>query len=120
MTVGIAAATANGWITGLGTVYAKLHTADPGGAGTTAASAEATRKAVTYGTPSGGAATQSGTAAWSAWSAGSATISHISLWTAATGGTFIGSFALTASKAVANGDTLTLSNCTITFTPIAA
>ena len=120
MTVGIAAATANGWIDGLSPLYAKLHTADPGAAGTTAASAETTRKAMTFGAASGGSATQSGTVSWTSWSAGSETITHVSYWTASTGGTFKGSFALAASKAVANSDTLNLSGCTISVTPIAA
>lgn len=120
MTVGIAASVANGWVDGLGTLYAKLHTADPGAAGTTAASAETTRKAMTFGSASAGVATQTGTVSWSSWTAGSETISHVSYWDAATGGTFKGSFALTASKAVANTDTLNLSGCTISATPVAA
>ena len=120
MTVGIAASVANGWVDGLGTLYAKLHTGDPGAAGTTAASAETTRKAMTFGSASAGVATQTGTVSWTAWTAGSETISHVSYWTASTGGTFQGSFALSASKSVANTDTLNLASCTISATPVAA
>ncbi len=120
MTVGIAASVANGWVDGLNPLYAKLHTGDPGAAGTANASAETTRKAMTFGAASAGVATQTGTVSWAAWTAGSETISHVSYWTAATAGTFRGSFALTASKAVANTDTLNLSSCTVSATPVAA
>lgn len=120
MTRGIAAATANGWVDGLGTLYAKLHTGDPGAAGTANASAETTRKAMTFGAASGGSATQTGTVSWASWTAGSETITDVSYWTAATAGTFEGSFQLTASKPMTNGDTLDLSGCTIAVSPIAA
>ncbi len=116
----MAATTVNGWINGLGSLYAKLHTGDPGSAGTASASAETTRKAMTFGSASGGSASQTGSVSWTSWTAGSETISHVSYWTASTGGTFVGSFALAASKAVANTDTLTLSSCTISVTPVAA
>jgi hypothetical protein len=48
------------------------------------------------------------------------TISHISFWDASTGGNFMWSVALTASKSVINGDTLSMSSLTLAFTPIAA
>lgn len=120
MTTGIAASVANGWIDGLSTLYAKLHTGDPGSAGTANASAETTRKAMSFASASGGSATQSGSVSWTSWSAGSETITHVSYWSASTAGTFKGSFALTASKSVANTDTLTLSSCGLAITPIAA
>jgi hypothetical protein len=123
MTVGLSATTANGIVDGIGsgTIYVKLHTADPGASGATAASANTTRVQSTRASASAGSSAQSGTApSWASWASGSETISHISLWTASTAGTFLGSAALTASKAVANGDTLTLSTLTIALTPIAA
>jgi hypothetical protein len=48
------------------------------------------------------------------------TISHISLHDASTAGSFLWSVALTASKSVINGDTLSLTSLTLAFTPIAA
>lgn len=93
------------------TEHLKLHTADPGSAGTTAASAETLRKALSYGAPSTVSTNRSMTAtavSWTSWSAGSETISHVSTWDALTSGNFISSGALAASKAVANGDTLTV------------
>jgi hypothetical protein len=129
MTVGLSAANlANQWLNMLGgtaftapaAFYVKLHTADPGASGATAASAETTRKAVTFSAASAGSKSMSGTVSWTSWSAGSETISHVSFWDASTAGNFLGSAALTASKSVANGDTLTLSTLTVALTPIAA
>jgi hypothetical protein len=45
---------------------------------------------------------------WTSWSAGSETITHVSEWDALTSGNFVESGALAASKAVANGDTLSI------------
>lgn len=129
MTVGLSTANlANKWLDMLGgtaftaptTVYVKLHTADPGASGATAASAETTRKALSWSAASAGSKSISASVSWTSWSAGSETISHISLWDASTSGNFLGSAALTSSKAVANSDTLTLSSLSISLSPIAA
>lgn len=124
MTVGLAASVVNGWLDGsfaTATCYVKLHTADPGASGATAAAAgDTTRKQATM------AAAASGSKAASAsvgpWTNGgtSETISHISLWTAAAAGTFQGSAALTASQAWVSTNTLTLTSLSIAVTPIAA
>lgn len=95
-------------------VYVKLHTGDPGEAGTANASAETTRVEITFGAASGGTATSSNTPTWSTWSAGSETLTHISLWDASTAGNCLYTAALTASKAVANGDDFELSSSTVT------
>jgi hypothetical protein len=100
------------------TPFVKLHTGDPGSAGTSNASAETDRQAVTFGAPSAGSMTASAVQ-WTAWDAGSETISHASLWTASSGGTFLQSCALSASKSIANGDTLSLT-LTATQGPLAA
>ena len=103
-----------------GTLFVKLHTADPGAAGTTAASAETTRVEVTFGAASAGSMAASSAPEWASWDAGSETLSHISLWDAATAGAFLWSGELTAPKAVEDGDTFTLTTLTLAFTPIAA
>jgi hypothetical protein len=122
MTVGLSSTTANAMLDGqLGTVYVKLHTGDPGASGTANASANTTRVQSTRASASAGSQAQTGTApSWASWASGSETISHISLWSASTAGTFLGSAALTASKSIVNGDTLTLSSLTASLTPIAA
>lgn len=99
-------------------VFVKLHTGDPGSAGTANASAETDRKDLTFAAPSGGSSAASAVS-WTAWDAGSETISHFSIWDASTAGNFLQSGALSASKAVSNGDTLNLT-VTASLTPIAA
>jgi hypothetical protein len=102
-----------------GSLYVKLHTADPGASGATAASAVTTRYACTFSASSAGSmALTSMGGTWSMTS--TETISHISLWDASTAGNFMWSVALTASKSVVSGDTLSLTSLTLAFSPIAA
>lgn len=101
--------------------YAKLHTADPGSAGATAASANTTRVIIAWSAASAGSKAITTTLPkWASWASGSETLTHISVWDALTTGNFLYSFALTASKAMTNGDDFTLSSHTISLTPIAA
>ena len=102
-----------------GSLYVKLHTADPGASGATAASAVTTRYACTFSASSSGSMAL--TSMGGTWSmTATETISHISLWDASTAGNFLWSVALTASKSVVCGDTLSLTSLTLAFTPIAA
>lgn len=131
MTAGLATtAVANGWLntlrggsnfTAIATPFVKLHTGDPGSAGTSnSAAGDTTRKALTQSAASGGSIALSGTAP--SWTNGgtSETITHISVWDASTSGTFLYSAALTASKAWVSTDTLTLNTLTVALTPLAA
>lgn len=117
---GLKTSVANGWLDGsFGTVFAALHTADPGTAGTTAPSAgDSSRKAVTMAAASGGAKASSASAG--PWTNGgtSETLTYISLWDAATAGNFLGSCALTASQAWVSGNTFTLTSLNIAITPV--
>jgi len=102
-----------------GSLYVKLHTADPGATAATAASAVTTRYAVTFSASSAGSMAL--TSMGGTWSmTATETISHISLWDASTAGNFLWSVALTASKSVVSGDTLSLTSLTLAFSPIAA
>lgn len=103
------------------TPYVKLYTGDPGATGVAnAAVGSTTRPAVTQTAPSGGSMTINGTLP--TWTNGgtSETITHIGVWDSATAGNFLYSVALSASKAWASGDTLTLNTLTLAITPIAA
>lgn len=130
MTVGLHAANlANEWLdmlansafTEKANTYVKLHTGDPGSAGTSNASANTTRVVIAWSAASGGSKSITTTLpAWTSWASGSETISHISIWDNLTAGNFLYSVTLTASRAVVNGDSLTLSSHSIAFTPIAA
>lgn len=127
MTYGVSTTAANGFLTAYGgsgtsyaTLYVKLHTGDPGAAGTSNASANTTRVAVTWGSASGGSRSMSNTPTWSTWASGSETLAAISLWDALTSGTFVRSIQLTASKPVANGDDVVLTSLVLSITPLAA
>jgi len=130
MAVGLSPANlANKWLdvlsgttfTAPANTYVKLHTADPGAAGATAASANTTRVVLAWSAASAGSKSITATLpSWASWAAGAETISHISLWDALTVGNFLDSIALTTAKAVANGDTLNLTSLSITLTPLAA
>lgn len=100
-------------------IYIKLHTGDPGSAGTANASTVTTRSAATFGAASSGAIALTGTdPSWSMTA--TETISHISAHDASTSGDFLFSAALAASKAVVNGDTLTLTSLGVSLSPLAA
>ena len=124
MATGLAASVVNGWLDSTfatATCWQKLHTADPGAAGATAAAVgDTTRKQSTMAAASGGSKAQTGTAG--PWTNGgtSETISHISNWSASSAGTFQGSGALTVPQPWASGNTLTLTSFSVAITPIAA
>lgn len=123
MTAGLSTTLANSTLSTItgSAGFVKLHTGDPGAAGTSNASAETTRKAVTWGSPSAGSIAATSTLpTWTPWAAGSETITHISYWSLVTAGVFQGSVALTASKSVTNGDTLNLTALSYAQAPIAA
>lgn len=96
--------------------YVKLHTGDPGEAGTANAATETTRKSVTsWAASSGGSKASSAAVSWTSYPAAE-TITHVSIWDASTSGNCLGSGALTASKTLAIGDTLTINSGSITIT----
>jgi hypothetical protein len=101
--------------------FLKLHTADPGSAGATAAAAgSTTRVAITLAAAAAGSKSMNGTLpVWTNVTT-TETISHLSWWDAVTAGNFLLSFALTAAQAWVNTNTFTLTSLTTTVTPIAA
>jgi hypothetical protein len=101
--------------------FIKLHTADPGAAGATAASSVVTRPSATFNAAAAGSIAMSNTPSWASWAGTNGeVVSHVSIWDANTAGTFLASAALASSKTVQTGDTLTLASMTVAFTPIAA
>lgn len=86
-------------------VWVKLHLGDPGAAGTSNAATETTRKQVTFGNAAAsGAISNTAAVEWTNVST-TETYTHVSLWTASSGGTFLGSDDLSSSAAVTAGDT---------------
>lgn len=129
MTVGLSVTnTANAMLNGLRNVsfavsgtWVGLHTADPGASGGSAGSAgSAVRVAATFGAASAGAIALTGTQP--AWTNGgtSETVTHISVWDAETGGNFLWSAQLASGKSWADGDTITLTSCGLSLSPLAA
>lgn len=108
-----------------GVLYGKLHTnatsnGGPGAAGTANASALLTRAALTFSASSSGVLTLSNTPSWVMTA--TETIAWISLWdsSATSGGNFIISAALAASRSVNSGDTVNLTSFVWTLGPLAS
>lgn len=105
MTVGLSAAGANAGLDAILAAFpwVKLHTGDPGAAGTTNAATETTRKQATWAASSSGASSNTGALTWTAIS-GSQDPTHFSAWSASTAGTFGFSGTTTADPYVAGND----------------
>ena len=89
-------------------IWVKLHTGDPGAAGTLVAAANTTRVKATFGTAAAAGAISNTVAITWTNVPNAETYSHISLWTASSAGTFLGSDDLTVARTVAVGDTFTI------------
>ena len=96
------------------TCYIKLHTADPGEDGTTAAATETTRKAVTWTAASAGSKAMSGTLTWTSVAA-TETYTHWSMWDASTAGNCLWTGALSSSASVTAGDTFNITALTLSL-----
>lgn len=121
--LGLATATLNGFLDALCNntayqitqVYVKLHTGDPGSAGTNNAAANTTRQAASFAAASGGAVTTDADILWTNVP-NAETYSHVSFWTASSGGTYLGNDDLNASKTVAVGDNFRIAAGSLTIT----
>lgn len=90
------------------TIYASLHTADPGDTGANEVSgAGYSRMAIAFSAASGGAIANSAAVSWTAGAAWG-TITHWALWDAASGGNMLASGAFSTSKTLGSGDTLVI------------
>lgn len=88
-----------------GTTYVKLHTGDPGAAGTSNPAGNTTRAAVMFAAASGGAKTSNSDAVWTNVST-SETYTHFSVWSTVgpAGGTFLYSGTVTGGAVLAGND----------------
>jgi hypothetical protein len=134
MAVGLSTTnTANAWLntlrgggvgttfTAAATLFAGVHTGDPGASGTANVSAgSTTRLSITMAAAASGSQALSSTPP--VWTNGgtSETLSHISVHSASSAGTFYYSAALTTPQAWASGNTFTLTSLTVSLTPLAA
>jgi hypothetical protein len=102
--------------------FLKLHTADPGAAGATAAFGDATRQAATFSAAAAdGTITNSADVNWTNVTA-AGTVTHVSFWSAASGGTFLGSDDLATPRTLSIGDNFTIlaGDVDLSLAPIAA
>ena len=102
--------------------FIKLHTADPGAAGATAAFGDATRQQATFAAAQAdGTITTSADTNWTNVSA-AGTVTHVSFWSASTAGTFLGSDDLAVARTLAIGDNFTIlaGDVDLSLAPIAA
>ena len=96
------------------TCYLKLHTADPGEDGTTAAATNTTRQSVSFSAASAGSMASSATVTWTNVST-TETYTHWSMWDASTSGNCLWTGALSTSAAVTAGDTFQITSLTLTL-----
>lgn len=101
--------------------WVKLHTGDPGAAGTANAATNATRQLGSFSSASGGAITSSSAVTWTSVST-TETYSHVSFWDASSGGTLLATDALETSRGVTAGDNFTIAagDIDISLSPVAA
>lgn len=129
MTVGLSTTnTANAMLNALRNVsfavagtYVKLFVGDPGASGSAnAAAGSTTRSQVTFAAASGGAIALTGTQP--TWTNGGTaeTVTHIGIFDAASGGNLLWTAQLATSKSWASGDTLTLTSCGLSLSPLAS
>ena len=95
-------------------VYIKLHTGDPGEAGTSNAATETTRKVVTFSAAASGSISSAATVEWTNVST-TETYSHWSLWDNATTGNCLWAGALSSSAAVTAGDTFQITSLVLSL-----
>ena len=124
MAHGISAYLGNSWMDALGNAtsfsvaqpYIKLHTNDPGTAGTASPATEVTRKAVSVSAASAGGLTSDADISWTNIS-GSQDATHFTCWDNISAGNFLFSGAIVAGAYTA-GDTYTISagNLTVSLT----
>jgi hypothetical protein len=99
-------------------IWAKMHTGDPGAAGTANASAQTTRVQTTFAAAGSGSIAINNTPEFALNA--TETITHVSFWDASTGGNFLYSVAATVAKGGTSGDLIRIVTNTVGFTPLAA
>ena len=96
------------------TVYIKLHTADPGEDGTTAAATNTSRQSAAWATAASGSIATNATITWTNVST-TETYSHWSMWDNSTAGNCLWTGALSSSAAVTAGDTFQITALTLSL-----
>lgn len=100
--------------------YVKLHTGDPGNGSANAAAGSSTRPQVTFSAASNGAIALTGTQPTWTNAGTNETVSHVSIWDSASAGNLLWTAQLSTPKSWATGDTLTLTSCGLSLSPLAS
>lgn len=129
MTVGLKASVAQAILdallnatayTGPATLFAQLHIADPGAAGTANIAANSTRQAIGFGAAASGSISNDVAPTWTSVPA-SEDYSHISVWDASTAGNFLFSAVITANPVTAGDNfSIAVGAAVINLTTVAA
>lgn len=98
--------------------FAKLHTGDPGAAGTSNQSAQTTRISTSFNAAAAGSITQSNQPEFTLNAA--EIITHVSYWDAATGGNFLWSATASVQKGGDSGDIIRVQSSALSLSPIAS
>jgi hypothetical protein len=88
--------------------WVKLHTGDPGAAGTANAASNTTRMSATFGSAAAGSITTTADITWTSVSA-TESYSHVSFWDSDSGGTLIATDNLETTRGLTGGDNFTIS-----------
>lgn len=99
-------------------VYLALHTANPDedGSGTEVSGNGYSRQAVTFAAASSGSSASNSVEEFTASGGAFGTVTHFGIWDASSSGNLLYYGALTASKVIADGDTLRFASGAITIT----
>ena len=99
-------------------VYLSLHTANPDedGSGTEVSGNGYSRQAVTFAAASSGSSSSNSVEEFTASGGAFGTVTHFGIWDASSSGNLLYYGALTASKTIADGDTLRFASGAITIT----
>ena len=99
-------------------VYLALHTANPDedGSGTEVSGNGYSRQAVTFAAASSGSSASKSVEEFTASGGSFGTVTHFGIWDASSSGNLLYYGALTASKVIADGDTLRFASGAITIT----
>ena len=100
------------------TVYAALFTSDPtdAGSGTEVSGGSYARKAMTFGSPSNGASTNSSAVEFDQATGDWGTITHFGIYDASTSGNLLYHGALTTSKVIETGDVFKFATSSVSIT----
>lgn len=120
MAAGVSEARADAMLDTITTPYVQLHIGNPGPYGTGNQSSEEDRVSITLDASAGGMREMAAPVSWVNWAFGSENITHISVWSAASGGNFEFSAALTGPTTVNYGETFTLQLLQVYLLNIAA